>query len=116
MTQLVLYAHGSRDPRWRASFEGLAGEVGATLAYLELSGPTLDEVIDRAAAAGASRVRVLPLFLAVGKHMSEDVGARVAAAGARHPGVAIELLPAVGEDERVRAALRQVVREAAADG
>ncbi len=116
MTQLVLYAHGSRDPRWRAAFEELAAEAGAVLAYLELSRPTLDEVIDQAAGAGVSRVRVLPLFLAVGKHMSGDVGARVAAAGTRHPGIEIELLPAVGEDQRVRAALLQVVRDAAADG
>ena len=116
MTQLVLYAHGSRDPRWRATFEELAAEAGSdtVLAYLELSGPTLDEVIGRAAGAGVSRVRVLPLFLAVGKHMSEDVAARVAEAGARHPGIDIELLPAVGEDERVRSAIREVVREAAA--
>ncbi len=54
MTQLVLYAHGSRDPRWRATFEELAAEAGAVLAYLELSAPTLDEVIDQAAGAGVS--------------------------------------------------------------
>ncbi len=48
--------------------------------------------------------------------MSEDVTTRIAEASARHPGIEIELLPAVGEDERVHSTIRQVVRDAATDG
>lgn len=116
---LVLFAHGSRDPHWRATFEELeaaaaaeAGPDAVRLAYLELSEPALDQVIGQAARAGIHRLRVLPLFLAAGKHVSEDVAARVDEARARHPGLDIELMPAVGEDERLRSLLRQIVAEA----
>ena len=44
----ILLAHGSRDPRWRASFEQLASALQARdparrvwLAYLELASPSL---------------------------------------------------------------------------
>lgn len=117
----ILFAHGSRDPRWRATFEELAAAAAAEagtdlvrLAYLELSEPTLEDVVERAVDDGAVRVRVLPLFLAAGKHLSEDVAKRVDEARAAHPGLDIELLPAVGEDERMRSLLRQIVAEAVA--
>ena len=116
---LVLYAHGSRDPRWRATFEELAAAAAAEagtgavrLAYLELSAPTIAEVIGDAARAGIVRLRVLPLFLAAGKHTSEDVLARVDEARVRHPALDIELLPPVGEDVRMRSLLRQIVGDA----
>ena len=118
---LILFAHGSRDPRWRATFEELAAaaavEAGTDLvrlAYLELSEPTLEDVVERAVDDGAVRLRVLPLFLAAGKHLSEDVAKRVDEARATHPGLDIELLPAVGEDERMRSLLRQIVAETVA--
>lgn len=118
--QLVLYAHGSRDARWRATFEHLAavtasqvGPEAVRLAYLELSAPTLAATAERAARAGVVRLRVLPLFLAPGKHVRDDVAARVAEARAQHPQLEIELLPSVGEDERMRSLLRDLASEAA---
>ena len=120
---LILFAHGSRDPRWRATFEELAAAAAAEagtdlvrLAYLELSEPTLQDVVERAVDDGAVRLRVLPLFLAAGKHLSEDVAKRVDEVRATHPGLDIELLPAVGEDERMRSLLRQIVAETVASG
>jgi sirohydrochlorin cobaltochelatase len=119
-TQLVLYAHGSRDARWRSTFEQLAavtasqvGPDAVQLAYLELSAPTLAATVKRAARAGVGRLRVLPLFFAAGKHLRDDVAARVDEARARHPQLEIELLPSVGEDERMRSLLRDIAREAA---
>ena len=52
MERLVLFAHGSPDPRWRAPFERLADEVAAEagrervrLAYMESAEPTLFEAL-----------------------------------------------------------------------
>ena len=118
---LILFAHGSRDPRWRATFEELAAAAAAQagtdmvrLAYLELSEPTLECVVARAVGDGVVRMRVLPLFLAAGKHLSEDVARRVDESRAAHPGIDIELLPAVGEDERLRSLVRQIAAETVA--
>lgn len=118
--RLLLLAHGSRDPAWRAPFERLRsrltetlGEDRVALAYLEMVGPSLDDELDRAAGDGVRRVRVLPLFLAAGAHVRRDVPERVAAFRARHPDTEVEVLPQVGEDERMVGQMEMLAREAA---
>ncbi len=120
MERLVLFAHGSADPRWRAPFERLAADVAAEvgaervrLAYMESAEPTLAQVAEEAARDGAALV-VLPLFMASGVHVNRDVEARARAAESAHPGLRVEVLPAVGEDPRLARALREIATEAAA--
>lgn len=118
---IVLCAHGSRDPAWAAPFRALKGLVEARkpdtrveLAFLERMPPTLDEVIDAVAAARAQRVLVVPLFLAPGGHVSRDLPARLEAARARHPGLAIRATSSIGEEAGVLAALADWIARAAA--
>ena len=61
MERLVLFAHGSPDPRWRAPFERLADEVAAEagrervrLAYMESAEPTLFEALREIAVDAAT--------------------------------------------------------------
>lgn len=105
---VILFAHGSRDPLWRASIDAVAARlrdlaptVPTACAFLELMTPTLDEAVDTLVRGGARQLRVLPLFLGVGRHAREDLPALLAAARAQHPGVRIDALPPVGEDPRV---------------
>lgn len=105
---VILFAHGSRDPLWRASIDAVAARlrdlaptVPTAYAFLELMTPTLDEAVDTLVRDGARQLRVLPLFLGVGRHAREDLPALLAAARAQHPGVRIDALPPVGEDPRV---------------
>lgn len=72
--------------------------VGVRAAYLEINEPSIGEAIDRAAADGATAVRVVPHFLAPGNHVAVDIPAIVDAARARHPGVSIELTEHSGAD------------------
>lgn len=109
-TVLILVAHGSRDPAWARPFETLARATGARLAFLELGQPRLVHAAEAALAAGATRIRVLPLFMAPGAHVREHIPAQVAALRAAHPDRVIELLPSLGQDERFWAALASVVR------
>jgi sirohydrochlorin cobaltochelatase len=107
-----LVAHGSPDPRPGGAIARLAAAVGASLATVrtgceggELVGhgalecvpvplaEQLGEFGRRAAAAGRSRVKVVPLFLQAGVHARQDVPEAVAAA--RSP-VALEVLDPVG--------------------
>lgn len=113
---LVLYAHGSNDPRWRAPFERLAASLGdrVRLAYMESSPPALDEVAAEAAAAGVGLLVVLPLFLASGVHVRRDVEQRAAAAREAHPGLVVEILEPVGEHPLLAGALEQIASEAIA--
>ncbi len=114
---LVLFAHGSRDPRWRAPFERLAadlreeGDPGRVrLAYLEFVEPSLEEAVRAAVSGGARAIRVLPLFLASGAHVREDLPVEAARLRRAHPDVEIELAAPLGEDPRIWDAIREVAR------
>ena len=110
-TTMILLAHGSRDPAWARPFEQLARDTGAMLAFMELATPTLPEAVDAAVAAGAVRVRVLPLFMARGAHVKRDIPAHVAVLKDAYPDCAIELLPSLGESERFWATMAAFVRD-----
>jgi sirohydrochlorin cobaltochelatase len=113
---LVLFAHGSRDPAWYAPFENLAARLRArmpgtaiSLAYLEFGTPDLPGAIAQAVSGGAASVRVVPVFLAAGKHLREDLPLLIASARAAHPQLQIELAAPVGEDPRMLDAMAQVI-------
>lgn len=101
---IVLFAHGSRDPQWRAPTEAIVAHIRALqpdtpvcCAYLELCAPSLPEAAAALIVAGIRQIRVFPIFFGVGKHAREDLPQLIAQLQADHPGVAIELLPSAGE-------------------
>jgi len=110
---LILFAHGSRDAQWAAPLERLRDELAphcdVELAFLELMRPTLEEAVARLALRGAARVRVVPVFLGQGAHLKRDLPALADAARARHPGMSIELEPAIGEQPAVVSALAAAI-------
>lgn len=102
---IVLFAHGSRDPLWRAPVEAVAARVreldatlGVACAYLEMSDPDLITAAARLIDAGARRLSILPLFIGVGTHARRDLPELVRQLRAAHPDVAFEVRAAVGED------------------
>jgi sirohydrochlorin cobaltochelatase len=112
---LILIAHGSRDPRWRASVEqvvkGVEADVGpgnVRLAYMDLTPPTLLEVASEAARNGSTRIRVLPLFLATEGHVERDVQPLVDGVRAR-----IDLLPPIGQFPEFREILGRITTKTA---
>lgn len=117
--RLVLFAHGSRDPRWREPFQRLADEVAervgsgsVRLAFMEFEPPSLQRAVEEAIADGVGHIRVLPLFTAPGKHVREDVPRIVARARRTAPHARIDLLPPVGDDPRFADLLRAIALDA----
>jgi sirohydrochlorin cobaltochelatase len=114
MKGLILFAHGSRDPRWAEPFEAVAAAVrqrgqAVQLAYLELMQPDLAGAANTLIREeGATRIDVLPLFLSTGNHLRRDLPPMVDALRAAHPGVEVTLHPAVGEHAALTAALAQI--------
>ena len=112
---IVLFAHGSRDPQWAQPFEKLASALAAkvpaqvSLAYLELMQPSLADAIAALAAAGATSIRVVPVFLGQGGHTKEDLPKLVAAARASHRGVEIALEAPIGEQASVIEAIAAAI-------
>jgi len=105
---ILLFGHGSRDPRWREPIEAVARAVEARAphaavrcAYLELAEPDFASAVHELAEAGVQRLRVVPMFLGMGKHAREDLPGLVDAARANHSGLQIEVSGAVGESPEV---------------
>jgi sirohydrochlorin cobaltochelatase len=136
---MILFAHGSRDPDWARPLHGLRDAVAAlcpqlpvTLAFLEFMQPTLTQVIAQLAGesslgqSGAPsqplqpleplqplrQLRLVPLFLAQGNHTRRDLAALIAQAQQDHPGLQIEILPALGEVPAVMQALAHWIASA----
>lgn len=115
---IILFGHGSRDARWREPMErlaerirGQAPQVAVACAYLELTQPPLPDAAAGLIAQGADHIRVLPMFLGMGKHVREDLPMLVQALRGAHPGVEFTLQAAVGEDERLIATLARIALE-----
>ena len=101
---VVLFAHGSRDPLWRAPIDAVAEamrsqapQVAVRCAFLELMSPDLPTVVAELVQEGHRMVRIVPMFLGVGRHGREDLHALVAQLQQSHPDLHLELTPAVGE-------------------
>jgi sirohydrochlorin cobaltochelatase len=59
-------------------------------------------------ASSQIRIRIVPMFLGMGKHAREDLPQLAADLRATHPQVDFELAPTVGEDPRLTAMLAQL--------
>ena len=120
---LLLFAHGARDPRWAEPFQAIAERIRVAdparpveLAFLELMEPDLDAAARRLAAAGATRIDIVPLFLGMGGHLRNDLPPRVDAVRAALPAVEFRLHPAIGESEAVIAVVASAALAAARFG
>ena len=109
---LILFAHGARDPRWAIPFEAVAERVRAArpgvpvrLAFLEFMAPNLPDAGAELAAAGCTRIEVVPMFLGAGGHVRTDLPTLLDALRAAHPGLGVTLHTAVGEIDSVMAAM-----------
>ena len=103
-TAIVLFAHGSRDPLWRAPIDAVAAEIArhapdtaVRCAFLELMAPGLPQAVDGLVQDGHRCIRVVPMFLGIGRHAREDLPMLIAQLRQQHPDLALDLLPAVGE-------------------
>src|SRR5918992_4352300 len=100
---LIALAHGSRDPRSAETITALVAEVKAMrpdlrieTAFLDLSRPRFDTVVDRLVRAGHDEIVVVPLLLSEAFHAKVDVPSVVAWAQARHEGLQIRATKVLG--------------------
>lgn len=120
-TAIVLFAHGSRDPLWRAPIDAVAAEIqriepnmAVHCAFLELMSPSLPEAVDALVQSGHRCVRVMPLFLGMGRHAREDLPQLIGQLRQSHPDLLLELLPAAGEMPELTRCLAQLSLQSAA--
>ena len=114
-TGVILFAHGSRDPLWRLPIDAVAQRMCAqqptlpvAVAFLELTEPDLPSTVEALMKQDVTHVRIVPMFLGVGKHVREDLPVMLQALRDAHPDVAFEPLPAVGEHPDLLDLLAQI--------
>lgn len=116
---LVALAHGSRDPRSAATIKALVDEVKAMrpdlrveTAFLDLSKPSFQTVVDRLVKAGFDEIVVVPLLLTQAYHATVDVPEAIAEATQRHPGLQVRATDILGLEARFLEVLDVRMREA----
>lgn len=116
---LVALAHGSRDPRSAATINALTELVACMrpdlrveTAFLDLSEPGFDEVVDRLVAEGYSEIVVVPLLLTEAYHAKVDVPQAAAQASSRHEGLRIHVTKVLGIESAFFHVLDRRLREA----
>jgi sirohydrochlorin cobaltochelatase len=112
---VILFAHGSRDPLWRLPIDAVAQRMRAqqpglpvAVAFLELSEPDLPHTVEALMKQGVSRVRIVPMFLGVGRHAREDLPELVQDLTEAYPQMSFELLPAIGQHPAMTALMAEI--------
>lgn len=120
---LILVAHGSRDSRWRDSIHTLRkavqntlGEQEVAVAFMQFEGPSLPEVVQKAAEAGHRSLLLLPLFMASAGHVDKDIKPLVAELSKKYPGTDLTVLTPVGEDRLFAGLIVDIVQRPPALG
>ena len=115
LTGTVLFAHGSRDPLWRAPIEAVQTyiqthnpQVPVRCAYLELCTPDLGQAVQELIDIGTRAITIVPMFLGTGKHAREDLPVLLEELRVRHPQVRFNTQAAIGEDPRMTALMASI--------
>ncbi|MDP2639680.1 MAG: CbiX/SirB N-terminal domain-containing protein [Betaproteobacteria bacterium] len=117
---IILFAHGARDPDWAAPFgiiqqqlQAARPQVQVMLAFQDFMTPTLEAAVAQSAAQGAKRIVLVPLFMAQGGHLKQDLPLLVGKIRQQHPQLELQVMPAIGDaPEILRAITDWVLRGA----
>ena len=111
-TAIILFAHGARDPEWARPLYRLQRMLQERMpnamvepAFLEHMTPDLEGAAGGLIARGATELSIVPVFIANGGHLREDLPRRVAALSAIHPSVPVRIAPPIGEVDTILSAI-----------
>lgn len=110
---IVLFAHGARDPEWAMPFRRIQSRLREAdaaaiveLCFLELMPPTLSDTIAALAERGVNLITVVPLFLAQGGHLKQDLPRMLDEVRRRHHrDLDIRMTSAIGDSEALTDAI-----------
>lgn len=112
---IIIFAHGSKDELWRQPVEAVAASVQSAspttmvrCAYLEWTQPNLASALRELVELGTTSVRILPMFLGIGKHVREDLPLLIEDLIKKFPQIQVHVLPSVGENTDVISKLARI--------
>ncbi len=101
---IILFAHGARDPEWAQPFHKIRDLVieqfpatPVKIAFLELMQPSLIDAVAELHAQGIQHITLIPLFLARGGHLKQDLPQLITDIQQHFPAMQIYTAPAIGE-------------------
>ena len=80
----------------------------STCAYLELTEPDLPTTVAGLVQTGVNAIRIVPMFLGVGRHAREDLPLLLQDLIIQQPGVTFELRKAIGEEPEMTRAMAAI--------
>lgn len=112
---VVLIGHGSKVKGFETPMKKVARDLKASgryrdvqTAYLEIASPSIGEAVERCVKRGAASIKLLPYFLLLGAHVTEDLPAIAARERKRfRQKAAIELCPYLGYDPKISAVAKK---------
>jgi len=111
---LILFAHGSRNPQWADPFKRIRDQLASkhpessiTLAYWELMEPNLEKAIGDLVDQNVGRITLIPLFMAQGGHLKEDLPKLIADIQRRHSDLVFNIMPPIGEVDTILYAIAE---------
>ncbi len=117
-TGIILFAHGARDPDWARPVERLKRMLTERMptalveaAFLEHMSPTLEQAAEGLVGQGATELSVVPVFIAQGGHLREDLPRRIEGIAAAHPTVPVRIAPPIGEVDTILSAITTWIEE-----
>jgi sirohydrochlorin ferrochelatase len=118
MNGILILAHGSKRFETEQILNSLVKKVieksGENLvypSYLQFSEQNLEVGIEYLINKGATKIKVMPMFLFNGIHVTEDIPNELNAIKAKHPGIDIRLTGFIGDDDRIADIIIDRVRE-----
>ncbi len=110
----LLIAHGSRRKASNSEVEMLASMLQTQLAspvepaFLELTQPDFEQALQALVKSGCTRVRVIPYFLAAGRHLVDDLPGKLNLARQRYPQLTLEATDYIGASAGMLALLSEL--------
>lgn len=109
---VILFAHGARDPQWAEPFKEIQKrvreklrDVEVELAFLELMHPSLESAVNKLGSQKINQITVIPLFLAQGGHLKEDLPKLLNGIREKNPEIVFHVASALGETEEMLSAI-----------
>lgn len=114
-TSVVIVGHGSKMRGFEAPMKKVARDLFKSgryrqviPAYLEITPPSIAEAIKNCVKNGALRVKVLPYFLLLGGHVTQDIPSIVALEKKKYASqAAVQLCPYLGYDPKISAVAKK---------
>lgn len=117
MNGVLILAHGSKRNETEKIVNSLVAKVKAKIgeelvypAYLQFSGQNLGMGIEYLINCGADCIKVVPMFLFDGVHVTEDIPKEINEIRSKYPAVDIQLSKHLGDDDRIADIIADRVR------